>query len=97
VSALELPAAVASLFWEIDPESLVLPEHRDYVLERVLGRGGWEAMQWARNTFSHDELVEFLTTKGSRLPPRERAYWSVVCGVQPPTERGGGRPGWAGP
>ena len=34
-------------------------------------------MQWARKTFSRDELVEFLTTKGSRLPPRERAYWSA--------------------
>jgi hypothetical protein len=97
VSALELPAAVTSLFWEIDPESLDLSEHRDYVLERVLGRGGWEAMRWARKTFSRDELVGLLTTKGSRLPPRERAYWSVICGLQPPAEEGGGRPGWAGP
>lgn len=93
-----LPEDVVRLFWDVDPESVDLDRHRDYVMERVMGRGTWEAMRWLRRTYPVDALADFLFRKGRRaIAPRERAYWALVSGCDLPPERGGGRPGWAGP
>ena len=91
-----LPDFVRMLLWDVDPEEVRLPAHRDYVLERVMARGGWAAMCWVRTSFAPDVLRDFLARKGGRLPARERAYWSLVAGMEAPHARGGGRPSWAG-
>lgn len=91
-----LPAELATLFWEIDPGALDLRKHRDYVLERVMTRGGLRAMRWLRATYGNDEIAEFLQRRGDRLAPRERAFWSLVVGRPQAAGRGGGRPSWAG-
>ena len=91
-----LPGHVVNLFWEVDPASIDLDLHRNYVLERVMSRGGWDAMQWLKATYSRQDLATFLRLRGGRLAPRERAYWCLVAGVEVPTVPGGGRPIWAG-
>lgn len=92
-----LPPDVARLFWDTEPERVDLREHRDYVMERVMSRGGWTAMRWLRDTYPAEELADFLVRKGGRLAPRERAYWSLIAGIELPSTRGGARPPWAGP
>jgi len=89
------PDDVSRLFWDVDPASIDLDQHRDYVLERVMTRGPWAAMKWLRATYSRDTLVDFLQRRGDRLPPRDLAYWSLVSGVRIPIPSGG--PTWAGP
>src|SRR4051812_25192008 len=54
---------VAKLFWETDPATIDLGRHGDYVMERVMSRGGWEAMCWLRRTFSRQRLADFLLRK----------------------------------
>jgi len=92
-----LPREVEKLFWDTDAATIDLDRHGDYVMERVMARGGWEAMCWLRRTFSQRRLADFLLRKGARLAPRERAYWALVAGVDVPTGPGGARPPWAGP
>jgi hypothetical protein len=96
-AALPLPAEVARLFWDVDPADVDLDRHRDYVLERVMARGGWVAMGWLRRAYPPEVLADFLRRKGSRLAPRELAYWAVIAGIELPIPPGGGRPAWAGP
>lgn len=92
------PEDVERLFWDVDPRSVDLVRHRDYVMERVMSRGGWAAMTWLRQVYSKEEMADFLRTKGvRRLAPRELAYWSLIAGIELPIPRGGGRPLWAGP
>ena len=94
------PPDVARLFWDIDPERIDLIDlqgNRDYVMERVMARGGWVAMQWLRHAYPPDALRDFLMRKGARLAPRELAYWSLIAGIQLELPRGGARPPWAGP
>jgi len=91
-----LPDDVALLFWDIDVGTLDLDRHRDYVLERVMARGNWTAMKWLRAQYPEDQIAGFLQRRGSHLPPRERAYWSLVSNAGLPSEPGGGRPSWAG-
>jgi len=92
-----LPPDVARLFWDTDPAQVDLRAHRDYVLERVMSRGGWAAMRWLRDTYTTDEMADFLVRKGVRLAPRELAYWSLIAGIEISAPRGGARPPWAGP
>lgn len=91
------PASVAKLFWEVDPCAVDLEAHRDYVLERVLSRGGWEAMQWLRATYSKAALASFIERKGhARLAPRELAYWSLIAEVEAAPQQGAnGKHGWS--
>jgi len=91
------PDSVARLLWEVDSTAVNPVEHKDYVLERVMSRGGWEAMQWLRASYSREEIADFLQRKGQRLPPRELAYWALITGITPAIAMGGGRPAWAGP
>ncbi|HEX7671443.1 MAG TPA: hypothetical protein VF395_17740 [Polyangiaceae bacterium] len=93
-----VPDEVARLFWDVDPASVDLDRHRDYVMERIMDRGTWEAMRWLRRTYPREALADFLLRKGKRLiAPRERAYWALVSGCKLPAEPGGGRPAWARP
>jgi len=92
-----LPASLHALFWEVDPPVVDLDRHADYVIERVMSRGDWAAMRWLRSAYARDALASFLRRRGSRLAPRERAYWCLIAGVELPIERGGGRPPWAHP
>jgi hypothetical protein len=91
-----VPEALRTLFWDVDPDTIRLPEHADYVIERVMSRGPWNAMRWLRTAFDEATLTSFLRRKGDRLAPRERAYWSLVLRTDTPQARGGGRPAWAG-
>lgn len=91
-----VPDSVRRLFWDVDPEAVNLDEHADYVLERVMTRGTWEAMCWLRARYSKDAIADFLRRRGDRLPPRDRAYWALVSGEPMLQQRGGGRPTWAG-
>jgi hypothetical protein len=92
-----LPPDVARLFWDVDPDEVDPRLHRDYVMERVMSRGGWTAMCWLRQTYTTEDLADFVRRKGARLAPRELAYWSLIAGVDVPIPRGGARPPWAGP
>jgi hypothetical protein len=92
-----LPTSVERLFWDIDPGALDLARHADYVMERVMTRGPWDAMKWLRHTYSREELAGFLARKARLLAPRDVAYWSLVSGAAIPSTPGGARPPWAGP
>lgn len=91
-----VPDCVRRLFWDVDPDAVDLDRHADYVLERVMIRGTWDAMCWLRARYSRDAIADFLRRRGDRLPPRDRAYWALVSGASLPQEPGGGRPSWAG-
>ena len=93
-----LPPEVARLFWDVDPSAVDLTAHADYVLERVMSRGGWQAMKWLRTAYTRSTLASFLERKGvARLSPRELAYWSLIAGLEGEAPQGGARPPWAGP
>jgi hypothetical protein len=91
-----IPAELHWLFWDVDPQTLDLERHRDYVVERIMARGNWEAMRWLIHNVERAALADFLRRKGHRLAPRERAFWSLIADVPYEHAPGGGRPTWAG-
>jgi hypothetical protein len=96
MTAPPIPDEVVRLFWDVDPTTVDLQRHADYVLERVMLRGGWVAMKWLRATYPQDVLADFIRRKGATLPPREHAYWALIAGVDVEVGPGRSRPAWAG-
>ncbi len=92
-----LPDFISRLLWDVDPSALDLQRDARLIFERVMTRGTWAAMKWLRARYSSEELASFVRAEGARrLPPRDLAYWSLVCGVDASVGGGGGRPSWAG-
>lgn len=90
----ELPADVARLVLDTELERVDLRAHRVYVMERAMARGGWVAMRWLRETYSSEDMADFLVRKGHRLAPRELTYWSLIAGIEISPLRGGARVPW---
>jgi hypothetical protein len=91
-----IPAELAWLFWDVDPSTIELDRHRDYVFERVMTHGDWLAMRWLIDHSERADVAEFLLRRGHVLTPRDRAFWCLIAEVPCPPTPGGGRPGWAG-
>jgi hypothetical protein len=92
-----LPDAVARLLWDVDVTLVDLDRDREFVFERVMTRGSWEAMQWLRRRYPRGVIAEFVKTFGTRrLPPRDLAYWALISDVVVEPQPGGARPKWAG-
>ena len=83
---MEYPESVRELLWEVDVEDPDVAERLDrVVVERVMERGGWQAMQWLLGAHGRGPLRQYLEARGCRvLPPRELRFWSWVCGVPEP-------------
>lgn len=92
----DIPAAVRVLLWDVEPTTVDTDRHADYLMERVMSRGSWAAMQWLRSTYTREQIADFVRRKGRRLTPRDEAYWALVAGVDVEQRPGGGRPAWAG-
>ena len=90
-----IPAELAWLFWDVDPATIDLGQHRDYVFERIMSQGDWLAMQWLIHRTEKSDLAEFLRRRSGRLTPRDRAFWCLIADVPCAQVPGGGRPTWA--
>jgi len=96
VSAAPIPDDVTRLLWDMDLSTFDVDRDRAILFERVMSRGNWASMQWLRAHFDRDALRAFVQARGAAvLSPRDLAYWSAVCGLESPSEAGGGRPRWA--
>ncbi len=77
-----IPESLFELFWELEPETIHIVRHGDFVMSRIMERGNWEAMRWLLKTYSKKQLASFLKKRGRLiLPPRELNYWSLVTGI----------------
>ncbi len=77
-----IPKDLFGLFWDIEPETIHIVKHGDFVMGRIMERGNWEAMRWLFETYSRKQLASFLEKRGRRiLPARELNYWCLVSGT----------------
>jgi hypothetical protein len=77
-----IPGFLYPLFWEYEPKNIDIRQHATLIIGRIMERGSWKAMIWLQKTYSKNEIVSFLKTKGKHaLPPRELNYWSLMYGI----------------
>lgn len=79
----ELPTATLRLFDGYSPADLRQPEHRAFLIERLLEEGDREDLRWLAAQVGEAELRDFFRRMaGRRLSARSRAFWSLVLGEE---------------
>ncbi len=74
-----LPSALAGLFWDVAPGELSWQRHRDYIAERVLAEGSWDAITWLREELGDPALRELIRRKRGRLLSRPQLrFWQLI-------------------
>src|SRR5207237_286348 len=81
-----LPELLRPLFWDYNFDSLRWPEHRDFVIARILQEGNHHATAWLRDQLGLPALAEWIRgRRGRGLDPRRLRFWEVVLDL-PKTE-----------
>ena len=74
-----IPRKVRWVFWDVAPGALDLDRHRDYILGRVLEKGGIEEVRWVIAAYGMSEIHRFLRDRGSpELSRRTTQFWRAV-------------------
>jgi len=75
----DLPECVRSLLHDVDVEQVDPLRDRDFLVERALTDGSWEAILWARKLVGDSGIRELIRrTRGRRLSSRQLRFWQVV-------------------
>lgn len=83
-----LPPSLYTFFWEYDPETLDVRKFSTFIIERLMERGSWEAMQWLLASFSRQQRFDYLQTRGRKiLSPKVLNYWAIMSDVPDPMRR----------
>ncbi len=74
-----LPPELHHLFWDCDPVSLDLQQHRNFIVRRILDRGNWDTVVWLRRNLGDAEIRDwFLRKDGGGLEPRKLRFWGLL-------------------
>ncbi|MDO8668180.1 MAG: hypothetical protein Q7K35_03715 [bacterium] len=66
-----------SLFWDIDPRTLNIKKHANYIIERIMEFGKDKEVKWLWRTYSQPQLKKVV--RSSRvLNPRTKTLWSLL-------------------
>jgi len=83
-----LPPFLHTFFWDHDPGTLDVQQHAFFVMERLMERGSWAAMQWLLDSFSGQQRYSFLEARGKRvLSPKSLNYWAIMSDIPEPVRR----------
>jgi hypothetical protein len=77
-----LPEMLRALFWDTDFEQVSWRDHRDYVIDRVLSAGTWDAICWLRTRLDDASLRQWIEDhEGRGLSSRQLRFWEVVLDI----------------
>ena len=80
--AVSIPDTLKWLFWDADITRLDPVTHKRYILERILGRGNAEAVEWMRARYPKRQILNFIKKNMSRLDARSLNYWALIYGKE---------------
>lgn len=80
-----LPAGTRRLFPHVDPGAAVAPEHRPFLLARLLEEGDGADLRWLAGRVGEAEMAGWLSRHGGRaLSHRSRTFWELVLDAPAP-------------
>ena len=78
VSNTSLPREILDVLWDVDPDA-AWKDHPDFVVERVLSRGTWDAIGWIRSSFGDPRIRDVIrASRGRLLTRRQLRFWQLV-------------------
>jgi hypothetical protein len=74
-----LPSEVRGLLHDCDPDRVTWEAHREFLIDRILSDGDWDAVLWLRRTAGDEALrARIVATRGRRLSPRQLRLWQLL-------------------
>jgi transcriptional regulator with XRE-family HTH domain len=77
-----IPDSMKWLFWDADFSRLDPVTHKKYILERILGRGNTEAVEWMRVHYPKRQILNFINKNLSRMDVKSLNYWALIYGKE---------------
>lgn len=65
-------------FWDVNPSTLDLESHKQYIIERILDLGDEAAISWLRQKYSADDILA-VAGDSRRLSPKSKNFWTQVA------------------
>lgn len=85
-TAIPLPDSLRDLFQEYDFDELSWRQDRELIMDRILSRGPWDAVQWLRRQVGDAGIREWIEeTRGRSLDRRRLRFWQLILRI--PAER----------
>jgi hypothetical protein len=83
-----LPSAVRARFAGYEEQALRAPEHRGFLVSRLLEEGERDELRWLLAATGRDALAAwFAAHAGAALSRRSRLFWAAMLGIESPSPR----------
>lgn len=69
-------------FWDTDPKTLDIKQHKDYIIRRIFTVGDKNAWDWALSIYKKPEIKQAITTARS-LSPKDLHFFSLLFKLKP--------------
>jgi hypothetical protein len=69
------------LFWDVDPLTIDVKQHRRYIIERVLEMGELDALLWLQRLYPTSVIIETLESS-RKISAKSRNFWEIWFGVR---------------
>lgn len=66
-----------SLFWDVNPATLDVKQHANYIIERILDYGTDEEVRWMYRSYQR-ELIRDIVERSRVLRPETRPLWKQL-------------------
>ena len=74
-----LPPNLEAFFWDYAPGAVSWDAHREFIIERVLARGDWDAIRWLRTELGDEALrAVIMRTHGRSLTRPQIRLWQLL-------------------
>lgn len=76
---ISLPSFLKPFFWDTEFSRLKWSSHQDFIIQRILVEGDWNAVQWLRRRLGDEVLLTWiLQHKGRGLDKRRLRFWELI-------------------
>ena len=77
---IRIPRQFKFLFWDTSPERLSFQKHKQYIIERILEYGDFDADRWLLTKYSEDDLVD-VVKKSKRISLKTASFYSLKYNI----------------
>lgn len=81
--SITIPPAFKKFFWDSDFLKLKLPEHENYILNKLMIYGDIESIKWIIQNFDRGTVNTYLSTKGKfALDKKSYLFWNTITNME---------------
>ena len=78
----KLPEFLRPYFWDVDFEKLDQLTAANFILKRIIDRGGTRAWKWAQERYSLEQIKEMVTHTRD-ISRKSARFWSMILNLDP--------------